>query len=109
MQTIVNVSQQPAYHLSSNFAQPEKFAPERWLANAPPEFNNDKKAIFQPFSTGPRNCVGKNLALAEMKLILARLVWQFDWELADDKFALQKQKVFIMREKPDLNLRMQKR
>lgn len=39
-------------------------------------------------------------------MILARLVWQFDWELADDAFALEKQRVFIMREKPDLNLRI---
>ncbi|KAA8615014.1 CypX Cytochrome P450 [Pyrenophora tritici-repentis] len=104
--TIVNVSQQPAYHLASNFAYPKRFAPERWLSNAPSEYSNDMKDAFQPFSTGPRNCVGKNLALAEMKLILARLVWQFDWQLADDKFALEKQRVFIMREKPDLNLRL---
>ncbi|KAF1923398.1 cytochrome P450 4F3 omega-hydroxylase [Didymella exigua CBS 183.55] len=107
--TIVNVSQQPAYHLPSNFSHPERFAPERWLANAPSEYSNDRKEVFQPFSTGPRNCVGKNLAMAEMKLILARLIWQFDWQLADDKFALEKQKVFIMREKPDLNLRMKVR
>lgn len=89
-----------------NFAHPERFAPERWLPNAPSDFANDKKEAFQPFSIGPRNCVGKNLAMAEMKLILARLVWQFDWQLADDKFELVKQKVFIMREKPDLNLRI---
>ncbi|KAL6156939.1 hypothetical protein ACJBU6_04517 [Exserohilum turcicum] len=104
--TIVNVSQQPAYHLASNFAQPDRFAPVRWLADASAEYSQDKKDVFQPFSTGPRNCVGKNLAMAEMKLILARLVWQFDWELADDAFALEKQRVFIMREKPDLNLRI---
>ncbi|EMD94546.1 hypothetical protein COCC4DRAFT_45065 [Bipolaris maydis ATCC 48331] len=107
--TIVNVSQQPAYHLPSNFAHPEKFAPERWLPNAPLAYSNDRKNVFQPFSTGPRNCVGKNLAMAEMKLILARLVWQFEWQLVDDNFNLDKQRVFIMREKPDLNLRMKLR
>ena len=53
--------------------------------------------------------MGKNLAMAEMKLILARLVWQFDWQLADDKFELLRQKVFIMREKPDLNIRIKVR
>ena len=53
--------------------------------------------------------MGKNLALAEMRLILARIVWRFDWELADDDFALEKQKVFIMREKPNLNLYLRRR
>ncbi|OJD29661.1 toxin biosynthesis cytochrome p450 monooxygenase [Diplodia corticola] len=104
--TIVNVSQQPAYHSAANFFRPEAFLPERWLPSAPPAFANDRKDAFQPFSTGPRNCVGKNLALAEMKLVLARLVWQFGWELADDGFALDAQKVFIMREKPALSLRL---
>lgn len=92
-----------------NFAHPERFTPERWLPNPPPEYSNDRKDAFQPFSIGPRNRVGKNLAMAEMKLILARLVWQFEWQLADDKFELDKQKVFIMREKPDLNLWMKLR
>ncbi|KKY16573.1 putative benzoate 4-monooxygenase cytochrome p450 [Diplodia seriata] len=104
--TIVNVSQQPAYHSAANFFRPDAFLPERWLSPPPPAFANDRRDAFQPFSTGPRNCVGKNLALAEMKLVLARLVWQFGWELADDGFALAKQKVFIMREKPALNLRL---
>lgn len=92
-----------------NFAHPERFVPERWLPDAPQEYSKDRKGAFQPFSIGPRNCVGKNLAMAEMKLILAHLVWRFDWQLADDKFELEKQKVFIMREKPDLNLRIRLR
>lgn len=41
-----------------------------------------------------------------MKLLLARLVWELEWELADDGFELARQKVFIMREKPALNLRI---
>ncbi|KAF1946693.1 cytochrome P450 4F3 omega-hydroxylase [Clathrospora elynae] len=66
---IVNVAQQPAYHLPSNFAHPSVFAFKRWLPDAPAEFSHDRKDVFQSFSTGPRNCVGKNLALAEMKLV----------------------------------------
>lgn len=36
---------------------------------------------MQPFSFGPRNCLGKNLARAEMRLIMAKLLWRFDLEL----------------------------
>ena len=58
--------------------QPDRFVPERWLpADNPdhPEFAaSDQKDVFEPFSTGPRNRVGKNLAYAEMKLILSRFL-----------------------------------
>jgi cytochrome P450 len=36
-----------------------------------------KKAV-QPFSLGPRNCIGKNLAIMEMRILIARLFWNFD-------------------------------
>ena len=31
-----------------------------------------------PFSLGPFNCVGKNLALAELRTLTAKLVLEFD-------------------------------
>lgn len=58
--------------------------PERWLAIAGSEFAEDDKAAFQPFSLGTRNCIGKNLAYAEMRLILAKLLYHFDLTLGDD-------------------------
>lgn len=33
---------------------------------------------MQPFSTGPREWLGQNLAWAEMRLVLAYLIWEFD-------------------------------
>lgn len=65
-----------------NFAEPKRFAPERWLKDgekAPREFREDNKGnVFQPFSYGTRNCIGLNLAQAEMHLILAKILWHFD-------------------------------
>jgi cytochrome P450 len=57
--TTVYVSQYPAYHSSHNFTEPNFFIPERWLADADPKFSKDDEKVFQPFSYGPRNCVGK--------------------------------------------------
>ncbi|KAH8892735.1 cytochrome P450 [Thozetella sp. PMI_491] len=61
------------------FLHADKFHPERWLDD--PRFQNDQKLASQPFAVGPRNCIGMNLAYVELRLILAKLVWNFDVEL----------------------------
>lgn len=67
--------------MGTNFHRPDEFLPERWLANAPREFANDKKAAMQPFVVGSRDCLGRNLAYAEMRLILSKLFFHFDLEM----------------------------
>lgn len=37
-------------------------------------------AAFIPFSSGPANCAGKNLALLEMRLLIALLLHRFDMQ-----------------------------
>lgn len=92
-----------AYHNEKFWALPDEFHPERWLGD--PRFANDEREIFQPFHVGPRNCVGKNLAYIEMRLILARVLWNFDIKLADDsKNWASNQKIFMLWEKPSLNV-----
>ena len=66
---------------ATNFHRPRDFVPERWLDDAPPEFANDDRAALQPFSVGTRNCIGRNLAYAEMRLILAKMLFHFDLRL----------------------------
>ena len=48
------------------------------MKNRPKEFASDKLATSKPFSIGPNACLGKRLAWTEMRLLLARLVWEFD-------------------------------
>jgi len=57
IQTAVYMSQHAAYHSTRNFAEPDSFIPERWLGDE--RFADDERAGFQPFSFGPRNCLGK--------------------------------------------------
>ncbi|KAK6066567.1 cytochrome P450 [Seiridium cupressi] len=59
-----------------HFKDPESFIPERWLGD--PRFASDRRQAIQAFSWGPRNCIGKNLAYAEMRLVMARLIWNFN-------------------------------
>ncbi|KAK8297762.1 hypothetical protein V6Z12_D05G209900 [Gossypium hirsutum] len=39
-------------------------------------------ASFIPFALGPRNCVGPNLAMVEMKIILAMIIRQYSLEVS---------------------------
>ena len=105
----VAVHQSAAYRSSCNFYQPMSFIPERWLPDAPREFANDDKAVLQPFSVGPRNCIGRNLAYNEMRLILARVLWNFDLELCDESKEWYQQKAYIPWEKPPLMCRLKTR
>ncbi|KAI0188626.1 isotrichodermin C-15 hydroxylase [Xylaria flabelliformis] len=78
-QTSITVNLWAAYRDPTNFHRALEFIPERWMKDTPPEFLNDDKTVFKPFSVGPRDCIGKNLAWAQMRLILAHLVWNFDF------------------------------
>ena len=58
--TGVQLNQYPANHSPKNFADPEKFVPERWLEGKREErFEADQREVLQPFSVGARNCIGK--------------------------------------------------
>ena len=53
----VGVNQWAANHSERNFLDAEAFIPERWLNDA--RFKSDQLSIVQPFSIGPRGCLGK--------------------------------------------------
>ncbi|KAI9150849.1 Cytochrome P474 monooxygenase [Paramyrothecium foliicola] len=90
-----------AYWSHSNFKDPGNFHPSRFLGDK--EFASDDLDALQPFSTGPRNCIGRNMAYAEMRLIMARLLFKFDVELLPEtKDWIKRQKVFTVWEKPEL-------
>ncbi|APA13544.1 hypothetical protein sscle_11g083140 [Sclerotinia sclerotiorum 1980 UF-70] len=58
------------------FAQGKEFIPERWTSERP-ELVKDRRA-FIPFGYGVHSCVGKTLALQELRLIVARIFRTFD-------------------------------
>lgn len=53
----VGISSYAASRWSHNFKSPETFAPQRHLGDS--EFQDDKRSVIQPFSVGPRNCIGQ--------------------------------------------------
>ncbi|KEF61168.1 uncharacterized protein A1O9_02733 [Exophiala aquamarina CBS 119918] len=62
------------------FPDPEAFKPERWMEGN--DVTTEMKELFMPFSKGSRACIGKNLAMMELKLITARLIKQFKCTVA---------------------------
>ncbi|KAF4978170.1 hypothetical protein FZEAL_5415 [Fusarium zealandicum] len=92
------------FRSENNFTQSQSFIPERWLGDS--RFDDDKKAVLQPFSVGPRNCIGKNLAYAESRLLLVRLLWKFDLELMSPKKHWDDQLTFVMWDKKPLQIRL---
>jgi len=59
-----------------SFHSPEVFLPERWFSTGAPAGEHNTAAFF-PFSYGPTNCVGKNLALMEMRMLLCWVLRRF--------------------------------
>lgn len=71
------------------YPSPDSFIPERWIRKSAFYSTNVREkvkhnpAAFIPFSAGHANCAGKNLALAEMRVVLAMLMQKFDFRFAD--------------------------
>ncbi|ROV96976.1 hypothetical protein VSDG_04123 [Cytospora chrysosperma] len=102
--SVVSVSHYAMFHNSKNFSDPFSFKPERFIE--PEKFPNDKIDAVQPFSVGPRDCIGKNLAYAEMRTILARMLFNFDLELAEPEKDWMDQQITSLWVKDALNVRL---
>lgn len=63
------------------FTDPDQFVPKRWLPKGerPVRYNNDRHTASQPFSVGYHRCLGRPLAWAELRLVVTRLLWAFDF------------------------------
>ena len=59
----------------------EVFDPDRWL---PERLTQRQRMAFNPFSHGPRACVGQNVAMMELQLIVATLFRRYDLVLQQE-------------------------
>lgn len=55
--TALVIPQHAMYTSPRNFKRPTEFLPQRWMGD--PEFEDDRRQCLQPFSVGPRDCLGK--------------------------------------------------
>ncbi|KAH6612218.1 cytochrome P450 [Chaetomium sp. MPI-SDFR-AT-0129] len=117
--TVLEIQQYAMNHSSQHWHDAMEYRPERWLNKfvndvsgetvdmGEKDADGDRLEVMQTFSVGPRNCVGRNLAYAEMRLILARMVFEFDMELSESsKDWKQKMQGYTIWEKRPLLVRL---
>ncbi|KAJ5654227.1 hypothetical protein N7490_001230 [Penicillium lividum] len=63
-----------------NFSRAREFLPERWMEEGK-HLHKDERAFF-PFSIGHYSCVGKQLAMVQLRMALQRVASEFDLEFA---------------------------
>lgn len=64
------------------YGDPGVFRPERWIVNeaagVTKEMVADIRTNFHPFLTGPGSCAGRNIAMAQILLVVAKTLLRFD-------------------------------
>ena len=70
------IQRDPAY-----WPSPDLFLPDRWMVS-PDQPLHPVKGAWRAFEWGPRNCIGQELAINEMKIILVLTVRRFTVEPA---------------------------
>ncbi|KAI0389258.1 cytochrome P450 [Xylariaceae sp. FL0594] len=80
--TTVGVNIYSLHYNEEYFPEASVFNPERWLAGG-----QAVREAFVPFSTGPRGCAGKAMAYLEISIFMAKVLWYFDFGLAESEKA----------------------
>ncbi|KAH7079034.1 cytochrome P450 [Paraphoma chrysanthemicola] len=102
----VGASHYAMYRSPRLFKDPLSFVPERWTGDE--RYANDERSAVQPFSYGARDCLGKNMAYHEMRLLLSKVIYNFDLELLpemEEKNWLD-QRVFTLWEKSPMKVKV---
>ncbi|KXJ89102.1 cytochrome P450 [Microdochium bolleyi] len=106
--TIVGIWTWGLFRTPKFWTAPEEFHPERWLGEEA-RFKDDPLELCKPFFTGSRDCIGQNLAVLELRLVLARMIYNFDFEYADEdsrEWTKKQVHAFIVWNKSPLNVRL---
>ncbi|CAG8959765.1 hypothetical protein HYFRA_00001672 [Hymenoscyphus fraxineus] len=67
------------------WVRPKEFLPERWLVSSDHELYPPPNA-YRPFDVGPRACIGQQLTLNEMRIVIIMTMRRFNIKPAYDEF-----------------------
>lgn len=86
-------------HMAEIFPEPERFNPRRWETIEPSPYE------YNPFSAGPRMCIGATFAMMEIKIVLSILLQRFRLALAPDQ-TIDRTGVIVMSPKHGVSMRV---
>lgn len=101
--TRVSVHHWSTYRSAANYHEPNSFVPERWLGGDA-RYQDDRRESYQPFGYGSRVCVGQNMAMHEMRLVAAKVLYNFDLSFCAENAGAPwtDQKAYVLWEKKPL-------
>lgn len=67
------------------YSRPEEFLPERWLEKS----TENSPLPMIDFGSGSHRCLGEHLSMLEATVMLALLLYYFDWELVNGRSSLE--------------------
>ncbi|KAL5603879.1 hypothetical protein FOVSG1_006629 [Fusarium oxysporum f. sp. vasinfectum] len=95
--TIVGINSWVTAYDHSVFGPDERaFRPERWLDSDPEHLKRMERAWI-PFGYGARTCLGKNISILELSIIIPEIVRTFDFELARNDENLESSNNFLVK------------
>ncbi len=87
----------PSMHKNpAHWDNPLRFDPDRW-ADRLVASNAARKGLYTPFAGGGRGCVGFNLALMEVKMVLIELVYHYEFEDASTEAVIYDPEFLVVR------------
>lgn len=76
--TLISMQNYVHHHDPNVYPEPHVFNPDRWIGVSQ---SSAVEKAFTPYSLGPRNCIGQNLANLEIRLAVSHLFRQLDFRL----------------------------
>jgi cytochrome P450 len=74
------------HHKDEVYPDPFNYNPERWMVEKDGASQQvaDQYTAYNPFSVGPRSCMGKGVALVEIMATFAVVLFRLDFKMDDD-------------------------
>ena len=79
--TFVDNNWMSIFYKPELFEDPFEFIPERWQK---PDYKEKQQLASMIFSSGPRSCIGKNLALIEIKIMTIKVMQRYEKVMEHD-------------------------